>query len=95
MSTAVSKKNPVTFRLPPPGEVDPFFGLNRSFYYTGEERGYWKLVRILDDEIRDKPRKKIDALGRERKQRGRTLVPFDAVLKFLQREIEKQNKEAS
>jgi hypothetical protein len=95
MQTAVTKKNPVTFRLPPPGEVDPFFGLNRSFYYTGEERGYWKLIRILDDDIRDRPRKTIDKLGRRRAQRGRTLVPFDAVEKHLRRVIAKQEKEAS
>jgi hypothetical protein len=57
---------PEFFRLPATGG-DPFFGLTRSFYYEGEHRGYWRLVRL-----------------RERgKQRGVTLIPFDAVAKFV------------
>jgi hypothetical protein len=63
-SSSVSR--PETFRLPKRG-VDPYFGFSRSFYYEGEVRGYWRLIRI-----------------RERgKQRGVTLVPFDAVLAFV------------
>jgi hypothetical protein len=33
---------PETFRLPKPGVSDPYFGFSCSFYYSGEERGYWK-----------------------------------------------------
>ena len=45
----------------------PFFGFSRTFYYEGEHRGYWRLIRI-----------------RERgKLRGVTLVPFDAVARFV------------
>jgi hypothetical protein len=58
---------PETFRLPKAAERDPFFGLTRTCYYEGEQRGYWKLIRI-----------------RERgKQRGITLVPFDAIARFV------------
>jgi hypothetical protein len=57
---------PETFRLPKTGG-DPFFGFTRSFYYRGEELGYWRLIRI-----------------RERgKLRGVTLIPFDAVARFV------------
>ena len=65
--------HPETFRLPKNGG-DPFFGLSRSFYYGGEQRGYWRLIRI-----------------RQRgKQRGVTLVPFDAVAKFVRQQMEAQ-----
>ena len=51
---------------------DPYFGFTRSLYYEGEKRGYWRLIRI-----------------RERgKQRGVTLVPFDAVAKFVRSQME-------
>jgi hypothetical protein len=30
-------------------EGDPFFGFSRSFYYAGEQRGYWKLIRIRNE----------------------------------------------
>jgi hypothetical protein len=36
--------HPVQFRLPPPGEVDPYFGLNRSMwneYILPTERNNW------------------------------------------------------
>lgn len=63
--------HPETFRLPRTGG-DPFFGFTRSFYYEGEQRGYWRLIRI-----------------RERgKQRGVTLVPFDAVARFVRAQEE-------
>jgi hypothetical protein len=46
---------------------DPYSGLGRSYYYEGEKMGYWKLVRV-----------------RQRgKQRGVTLVPYDAVAAFI------------
>jgi len=70
---ALSASRPETFRLPKPNSGgDPFFGFTRSFYYRGEELGYWRLVRI-----------------RERgKQRGVTLVPFDAVARFVRQQME-------
>lgn len=58
---------PEFFRLPKPGETDPFFGFTRTFFYVGHERGYWTLT-------------KIKAKGKER---GVTLVPFAAVLNFV------------
>jgi hypothetical protein len=55
--------------------VDPYFGFSRSFYYEGEQRGYWKLVRIR----------------KRGKLRGVTLIPYDAVARF----VRSQMKEAS
>jgi hypothetical protein len=46
---------------------DPHFGFSRSFYYTGEERGWWKLVRIRD----------------QGKERGVTLVPYSVISAFV------------
>jgi hypothetical protein len=59
-------------------EGDPFFGFSRSFYYKGEERGYWKLIRIRD----------------EGKDRGVTLVPFQDVLRFVQLHMNTQKRRA-
>jgi hypothetical protein len=47
--------------------VDRFFGLSRSFYYRGEELGYWTLLRIRE----------------RGKRRGVTLIPFDQVSAFI------------
>ncbi len=58
---------PEFFRLPKPAQGDPFFGFSRSFYYEGEKRGYWKLIRIRDDG----------------KDRGVTLISYAAVLAFV------------
>jgi hypothetical protein len=70
---------PETFRLPrsakrdekgnlvQAAERDPFFGLTRDFYYAGENRGYWKLIRLCQPG----------------KERGVTLVPFDDVQRFI------------
>jgi hypothetical protein len=58
---------PQYFRLPKPGAADAYFGFSRSFYYSGELRGWWKLVRICD----------------EGRSRGVTMVPFADVLKFV------------
>ncbi len=66
-----SAQRPEFFRLPKSG-VDPYFGLSRSFYYQGEVRGYWKLVRIRE----------------RGKVRGVTLVPYDAVSAFVREQIE-------
>jgi hypothetical protein len=66
---ALSASRPETFRLPKVGG-DPFFGFGRSFYYEGEKRGYWRLIRIRQ----------------RGKQRGVTLVPFDQVAAFVRKE---------
>jgi hypothetical protein len=64
--TQASPSRPEFFRLPSHGG-DPYFGLSRSFYYEGEKRGYWRLVR----------------LRQRGKLRGVTLIPFDAVSLFI------------
>jgi len=61
---------PEFFRLPKSGG-DPYFNFTRSFYYAGEARGYWKLVRIRE----------------RGKLRGVTLVPYDAVSAFVRRQM--------
>jgi hypothetical protein len=68
---ALSASRPETFRLPKVGG-DPFFGFGRSFYYEGEKRGYWRLIRIRE----------------RGKQRGVTLVPLDAVAAFVRSQME-------
>src|SRR5262249_37944228 len=65
-AAAGASQRPEFFRLPKSGG-DPYFGLGRSYYYEGEQRGYWRLVRIRE-------RGKI---------RGVTLVPYDAVAVFI------------
>jgi hypothetical protein len=69
---ALSASRPEFFRLPKSGP-DPYFGFTRSFYYQGENRGYWKLARIRE----------------RGKLRGVTLVPFDAVAQFVRSQMEK------
>jgi hypothetical protein len=71
VEAAAGVSKPETFRLPKVGG-DPFFGFGRSFYYEGEKRGYWRLVRIRE-------RGKI---------RGVTLVPYDAVAAFVRSQME-------
>jgi hypothetical protein len=66
-----ASQRPEYFRLPKSG-VDPHFGFSRSFFYEGEARNYWRLVRIR-------------ARG---KLRGITLVPYDAVAKFVREQTE-------
>ena len=61
-----SQPPPEFFRLPKSGG-DPHFGLGRSYYYEGEKRGNWRLVR----------------LRQRGKLRGVTLVPYDAVATFI------------
>jgi hypothetical protein len=63
---AARASRPEFFRLPSIGG-DPHFGFTRSFYYEGENRGYWKLARIRE----------------RGKLRGVTLVPYDAVAAFV------------
>jgi hypothetical protein len=64
-------QRPEWFRLPKSGG-DQYFGFTRSFYYEGEARGYWKLVRIRE----------------RGKLRGVTLVPYDAVSNFVRAQME-------
>ena len=66
-----SQSRPEFFRLPKSGG-DPHFGLGRSYYYEGEARGYWRLVRIRE----------------RGKLRGVTLVPYDAVAAFVRSQVE-------
>jgi hypothetical protein len=68
---APNTSRPEYFRLPKSGG-DPYFGFGRSFYYVGEQRGYWRLVRIRD----------------RGKLRGVTLVPYDAVAAFVRSQME-------
>jgi hypothetical protein len=65
-----ASQRPEYFRLPKSGG-DPYFGFSRSFYYEGEARRYWKLVRIRE----------------RGKLRGVTLVPYDAVSAFVRKQI--------
>lgn len=69
-TTAIVSR-PETFRLPKMGG-DPFFGFGRSYYYEGEKRGYWRLIRIRQ----------------RGKLRGVTLVPYDAVVAFIRKQAE-------
>jgi hypothetical protein len=71
-TTAETTIRPVSFRLPKPGTSDPYWGFSRSYYYKGEQLGYWKLIRICD----------------EGKERGITLVPFAAVEAFVRSQME-------
>src|SRR5437773_862022 len=75
---AARASRPEFFRLPKPNSGgDPFFHINRSYYYEGEKNGWWKLVR----------------LRQRGKLRGITLVPFDAVAQFVRRrQMETENE---
>lgn len=66
---------PTTYRLPQPGDGDRYFGFSRSFYYNGEAKGWWRLIRIRD----------------EGKNRGVTLVPYKDVLRFVQSQMKAQS----
>jgi hypothetical protein len=69
--TSSAPVRPETFRLPKGGS-DQFFGFSRTFYYEGEKRGYWKLVRIRE----------------RGKLRGVTLVPYDAISAYVRSQME-------
>jgi hypothetical protein len=60
---------PETFRLPRPGQRDPYFGLSRSAYYELERAGTIRLVRLC----------------KRGNIRGTTLIPFDQVLAYVRR----------
>jgi hypothetical protein len=64
------------FRLPKPGNGDQIFGFSRSYYYEGEKRGWWKLIRIRD----------------KGKYRGVTLIPYEKVAAFVRAQEEAQNR---
>lgn len=70
-ATRSALQRPEFFRLPKSGG-DPHFGLGRSYYYRGEELGYWRLIRIRE----------------RGKQRGVTLVPYDQVAAFVRKQME-------
>jgi hypothetical protein len=65
--TSTAPLRPEFFRLPSGGGGDLHFGFTRTFYYEGEKRGWWKLVRIR----------------KRGKLRGVTLIPYDAVAAFI------------
>ncbi|MEI9893771.1 MAG: hypothetical protein WDN28_07680 [Chthoniobacter sp.] len=44
-----ASQRPETYRLPKAGG-DPYFGITRSFYYEGEQRGYWRLIVCESEE---------------------------------------------
>jgi hypothetical protein len=69
----LSASRPEFFRLPKIGG-DPYFGLGRSFYYRGEQLGYWRLVRLRE----------------RGKLRRVTLVNYDTVAKFVRQQMESQ-----
>jgi hypothetical protein len=71
-TTEQAVTRPETYRLPKPGICDPYFGFSRSFYYEGEKRDYWKLIRIRNPG----------------KERGVTLVPFRRVQEFVRTQME-------
>jgi len=70
---AVRASRPEFFRLPKPKSGgDPYFHFTRSYYYQGEKNGWWQLVRL-----------------RQRgRRRGITLIPFDAVARFVHSQME-------
>ena len=70
--TSAALLRPEFFRLPSSGGGDRYFGFTRSFFYAGEKRGYWRLVRIRE----------------RGKMRGITLVPYDAVAAFVRKQME-------
>jgi hypothetical protein len=70
---AASTSRPDFFRLPDAKSCrgDPHFGFRRTYYYEGEKRGWWRLVRIRE----------------RGKLRGVTLVPYDAVAAFIRSQV--------
>jgi hypothetical protein len=58
---------PETFRLPRPGERDPYFGLCRTTYYDLEKEGALRLIR----------------LRKRGYTRGTTLIPFDEIASYV------------
>ena len=76
----LSASRPETFRLPKSNSGgDPYFHFTRSYYYAGEQRGYWRLIRIRE----------------RGKLRGVTLVPFDQVAAFVSKQIKSRIAEGN
>jgi hypothetical protein len=71
VTEAWQTQRPEFFRLPRPGTADQYFGFSRAFYYNGEQRGWWKLIRIRD----------------RGKNRGVTLIPYAAVADFVRSQM--------
>jgi hypothetical protein len=65
---------PEFFRLPKPGQADPYFGFTRTFFFTAEKRGWIKLIRLCD----------------EGKRRGITLVPYSEMMQLVRSRAEAQ-----
>jgi len=75
MTTSIDEipVRPETYRLPTKGG-DRFFGFSRSWYCTGEARGYFKLIRIRD----------------RGKKRGVVLARYADILAFVNRAASEQ-----
>jgi hypothetical protein len=69
---------PECFRLPCPGERDPYFNLSRSTYYELEQAKQIKLIRLLKPGLK----------------RGVTLISYDAMRDFVSRSSGLTNSEA-
>ena len=65
--TGATTTKPETFRLPKPGQRDPYFGLPRTAFYELEKAGAIRLIR----------------LRKRGYTRGVTLIPFDQVCAHL------------
>jgi len=65
--TSAPAFRPEFFRLPKVGQRDPWFGFTRRYFYQGEERGHWQLIRLR-------------SRGRTR---GAVMVPYDQVADFI------------
>jgi hypothetical protein len=74
MTTTPKQRPPITFRLPKPSVADPYFGFSRSFYYSLEQRGIIRLIRIRD----------------EGKDKGVTLIRYADVLKLVNEQAKEQ-----
>ena len=71
-----ASQRPDFFRLPKAKSGgDPYFHFSRSLYYQGENRGWWKLIRITQ----------------AGKQRGVTLIEYAAVAAFVRSKMEGAN----
>jgi hypothetical protein len=69
----LSVSRPETFRLPKTNSGgDQYFHFSRSLYYLGEQRGWWRLIRVRE----------------RGKQRGITLVPFAEVERFVKSQMD-------
>ena len=58
---------PETYRLPKPGQRDPYFGLTRTAYYELEQTAAMRLIR----------------LRKRGYLRGTTLIPYDQVRAYV------------